>query len=68
MFSNETKARREREREVQRNEGVKRREEGAETGETTPEMLEKCRTAGRQAGVRGATWGKYGGRPKKEDA
>ena len=29
-------------------------------------MLEKCRQAGREGGIRGEEWGSHGGRPKEE--
>ena len=35
-------------------------------GQLSPEMLEKCRQAGREAGMRGKEWGTWGGRPKEE--
>ena len=35
-------------------------------GQLSPEMLEKCRQAGREAGMRGKEWGRWGGRPKEE--
>ena len=35
-------------------------------GQLSPEMLEKCRQAGREGGMRGKEWGSHGGRPKEE--
>ena len=32
-------------------------------GQLSPEMLEKCRQAGREGGMRGKEWGRWGGRP-----
>ena len=40
--------------------------EGATGGKLSPEMLEKRRAAGREAGPRGAAWGRLGGRKQNE--
>ena len=38
---------------------------GKKAGQHSPEVLEMCRNAGRDGGVKGREWGCYGGRPKK---
>ena len=37
---------------------------GKKAGQHSPEVLEICRNAGRDGGVKGREWGCYGGRPK----
>ena len=37
---------------------------GKKGGQHSPEMLEMCRNAGRDGGVKGREWGCFGGRPK----
>ena len=40
--------------------------QGAKGGKLSPQTLEKCRAAGREAGPRGAAWGRFGGRKQNE--
>ena len=37
-------------------------------GQHTPEILEKCRQQGKEGGILGAVWGKFGGRPASSDS
>ena len=39
---------------------------GKEGGQLSPEVLEKCRKAGREGGLLGKDWGMMGGRPRDE--
>ena len=39
---------------------------GKEGGQLSPEVLEKCRKAGREGGMLGKDWGIMGGRPRGE--
>ena len=41
-------------------------EAGCKGGQLSPESVAMCRAAGREGGVRGAEWGKFGGRPPLE--
>ena len=44
-------------------------EEAARGGcQHTPEVLEKCRQIGKECGVQGAAWGKFGGRKPSDES